>query len=133
VRDEIRVEHSTFGRLCARRDGLPFTMMNMLRRLSERVFGVPKRPPSDDDLVLLGVPDSEAEAVLWSNILEQWGIRCLVRNVSVTAYLRMGDSFQVWVLQRDFEEARALIEGDAPSGMSAADRGNSSPEFPDAP
>jgi hypothetical protein len=84
-----------------------------LRAWSQRLFGLPKRPPSDDDLALLGAPSSEAEAALWSNILEQWGIRCLVRNVSVTAYLRMGDSFQVWVLQRDLEEARALIEGGA--------------------
>jgi hypothetical protein len=85
--------------------------MNALRALSERLFGVPKRPPSDDDLVLLGEPSSEAEAELWRNILEQWGIRCLVRNVSVTAYIRMGDSFQVWVLKRDLEEAKSLTAG----------------------
>jgi hypothetical protein len=105
--------------------------MERLRRLSERLFGVPRRASNDDDLALLGEPDSEAEAELWRNILEQWGIRCLVRNVSVTAYLRMGDSFQVWVLQRDLEDARSLILGDAPSGAGDANRGPSNANLPE--
>ena len=107
--------------------------MEGLRRLSERIFGVPRRAANDDDLVLLGEPHSEAEAALWRNILEQWGIRCLVRNVSVTAYLRMGDSFQVWVLQRDLEEARSLILGEAPSGTSGTNQGPYSSDLPNEP
>ena len=82
--------------------------MDAVRRLRE-LFLLKKADPGPDDPVLLGRPDGEGEALLWKNILEQWGIHALVRNVSATAYLRLGDLFEVWVLQRDLEEARQLV------------------------
>ena len=85
--------------------------MHLLRSLSERLFGVPRRQAGEGDLALLGDPASEAEAELWRNILEQWGVRCLIKNTSATAYLRLGDAYQVWVLHEDLEEASSLIFG----------------------
>ena len=82
--------------------------MDAVRRLRE-LFLLKKPNPGPDDPVLLGRPDGEGEALLWQNILEQWGIHALVRNVSATAYLRLGDLFEVWVLRRDLEEARQLV------------------------
>jgi hypothetical protein len=82
--------------------------MNALQRL--RGIFLPSRAESGpDDLVLLGRPGGEGEALLWQNILSQWGIQALVRNVSATAYLSLGDFFEVWVLQRDLEEALQLV------------------------
>jgi hypothetical protein len=82
--------------------------MDAVRRLRE-IFLLRRSEPGPEDPVLLGRPDGEGEAMLWKNILEQWGIHALVRNVSATAYLRLGDLFEVWVLQRDLEEARQLV------------------------
>jgi hypothetical protein len=84
------------------------------RRALSRMFA-PTPRDEGDALVLLGRPDGEAEARLWANILEQWGVRALVKNTSATAYAGFGDAFEVWVLENDVEEARQLLgvrEGD---------------------
>jgi hypothetical protein len=90
--------------------------MNPIRRVLDAMFG-PAASPGPDDLVLLGEPSGEAEAELWRNILAQWGVHCLVKNVSATAYLRLGDQFLVYVLQQDLEYARELV-GLAPRAAS---------------
>lgn len=82
--------------------------MDALRRL--RAMFLPDRAdPGPEDLALLGRPDGEGEALLWQDILRQWGIHSLVRNVSATAYLSLADRFEVWVLQQDLDEARQLV------------------------
>lgn len=83
--------------------------MNPLRWLRDQLL--PQRgDPQPDDLVLLGRPSGEPEAELWRNILMQWGVHCLIKNVSALAYMHSGaDILQVWVLQRDEEYARELL------------------------
>jgi len=82
--------------------------VNPLQRLF-RLFASPASEPRPDDLVLLGRPTSEAEAELWRNILSQWGVHSLIKNVSALAYIRLGDMFEVWVLQHDLEYALELV------------------------
>lgn len=73
------------------------------------VFRRTPRDPEPGDVVLLGNPAGEAEAELWRNILAQWGIAALVRNRSATAYLHLGDDFEVFVRRDDLDEARQLV------------------------
>lgn len=76
--------------------------------------------------MLLGRPAGEAEAELWRNILLQWGVRCLIKNVSVLAYMHSGaDLFQVWVLRQDLEEARALLGVGEDGATTQAENGTS--------
>jgi hypothetical protein len=82
--------------------------MRILQRLST-IFRRPPHDPEPGDVVLLGNPGSEAEAELWRNILAQWGIAALVRNRSATAYLHLGDDFEVFVRRDDLDEARQLV------------------------
>ena len=82
--------------------------MSVLDRLTA-IFRRPARDPEPDDLVLLGNPESEAEAELWRNILAQWGIAALVRNRSATAYLHFADNYEVLVRHDDLDEARQLV------------------------
>ena len=83
--------------------------MNPLRWLRDQ-FLPARGDPGPEDLVLLGSPESEAEAELWRNILLQWGVHCLIKNVSALAYMHSGaDLYQVWVLQRDQAYARELL------------------------
>jgi hypothetical protein len=82
--------------------------MSVLDRLTA-IFRRPPRHRQPDDIVLLGKPDSEAEAELWRNILAQWGIAALVRNRSATAYLHFADNYEVLVRHEDLEEARQLV------------------------
>ncbi len=83
--------------------------MNPLRWLRDQ-FLTPRGEPGPDDLVLLGRPDSEAEAALWRDILLQWGVPSLIKNVGALAYMHSGaEQCQVWVLQRDEESARELL------------------------
>jgi hypothetical protein len=81
--------------------------MNPMRWLRDAFLG--PREPGPDDLVLLGRPEGEAEAELWKNILAQWGVPALVKNVSALAYIRLGDLYEVWVLQKDLEYALSLL------------------------
>jgi hypothetical protein len=83
--------------------------MNPLRWLRDQLL--PSRgDPGPGDLVLLGRPESEAEAELWRNILLQWGVHCLIKNVSALAYMHSGaDLWQVWVMGQDEEYARELL------------------------
>ena len=87
-----------------------------------RLAALVRRPPAEPsagDVVLLGNPAGEAEAELWRNILAQWGIAALVRNRSATAYLHLGDDFEVFVRRDDLDEARQLVGLDATNGESA--------------
>lgn len=90
-----------------------------------RIAGIFRRLPPDpqpDDIVLLGNPESEAEAELWRGILAQWGIVALVRNRSATAYLQFADHYEVLVRHDNLEEARQLV------GLSeSGDMGSSQP------
>lgn len=82
--------------------------MSVFDRLSD-IFRRPTRDPEPGDIVLLGNPESEAEAELWRDILAQWGIAALVRNRSATAYLHFADNYEVLIRHQDLEEARQLV------------------------
>lgn len=84
--------------------------MQVLRALSRRLMGVADESP--DDLVILGETDGEPIAELWRNLLEQRGIRALVRNVG--PHVHMATRFRVYVLRRDEPEAREILGLDAP-------------------
>lgn len=82
--------------------------MTIFARLAS-IIRRPRRESQPGDIVLLANPGSEAEAELWRDVLAQWGIPALVRNRSATAYLHLGDDFEVFVLQQDLAEARQLV------------------------
>jgi hypothetical protein len=83
--------------------------VNPFRSLLNVILGDRNAEPAPDDLVLLAETDAEPVAQLWRNILERWGVQCMIKNVSALAHLRMGDRFEVYVLQRDLDYARELI------------------------
>jgi hypothetical protein len=77
-------------------------------------------------LALVGRPQGEAEAELWRDILGQWGVTCLVKNVSALAYTSTGDMFEVWVREEDEEYARELLglgEGDGGGDLGPDEEG----------
>jgi hypothetical protein len=74
--------------------------------LVQRIFGE-RHSDAPDDLVLLGETDGEPIAELWRNLLEQRGIRALVRNVG--PHVHMAIRFHVYVLRRDEADAREIL------------------------
>ena len=75
--------------------------------------GGPERLPSPDDVVLLVEPNGEAEAQLFHDMLEQQGVRSMVRNTDA-ASARAGGMGPVWayelrVLRKDLRRAREIL------------------------
>jgi hypothetical protein len=73
----------------------------------------PERLPSPDDVVLLVEPNGEAEAQLFHDMLEQQGIRSMVRNTDASS-ARAGGMGPVWayelrVLRKDLHRAREIL------------------------
>ncbi len=92
--------------------------MNPFRWLWRVLLEDDDSPPEPGQVVLLGEPDGEAVAGLWQGILEDKGIRCVVKNVNGIAHLRSNaiSMFEVHVLYRDLGRARELLglEDDEP-------------------
>ena len=75
--------------------------------------GAPKRLPSTDDVVLLVEPNGEAEAQLFHDMLEQQGIRSMIRNTDASS-ARAGGMGPAWayellVLRKDLRRAREIL------------------------
>ncbi|MEX2247110.1 MAG: DUF2007 domain-containing protein [Dehalococcoidia bacterium] len=100
-------------------------------RFLSRIFtrrpppGEPSRLPSPDALVLLARPSGEAEAQISRDLLEQAGIRALVRNIDA-ATAQSGAAgppwaYELWVLRKDLRRAREVlgVEEEQPAGDSA--------------
>jgi hypothetical protein len=73
----------------------------------------PNAAPSPDDLVLLVRPESEPEARMWQELLENRGIRSVIKNRDgfTAAYNIPGPSwaYELWVLRRDRDEATEIL------------------------
>jgi putative signal transducing protein len=76
----------------------------------------PARLPSPDEAVVLVKPNGEAEAQLFHDMLEQEGIRSMVRNTDA-ASARAGGMGPAWayellVLRKDLHRAREILDLD---------------------
>lgn len=95
--------------------------MSILSRITEWLTGrgdagAPARLPSPDELALLAHPNGEAEAQLFHDMLEQQGIRSMVKNrdpVSARAG-GMGPpwAYELWVLRKDLHRGREILGTD---------------------
>ncbi|HEY7802099.1 MAG TPA: DUF2007 domain-containing protein [Dehalococcoidia bacterium] len=74
----------------------------------------PRRLPSPDKLVLLCRPQGEPEAQLFRGILEDNGIRSMVKNRDPVGVDGGGWGapwkYELWVLRRDLRRAREILE-----------------------
>jgi hypothetical protein len=94
--------------------------MSIISRLVDRITGrdpdAPPRLPSPDALVLLTRPQGEPEAELLKGILEQEGIRSMVKNRDAQSARAGGMgppwAYELWVLRKDLARARELIDAD---------------------
>lgn len=97
--------------------------MNLLSRLIDHLrrsdVGKPERLPSPDALVLLARPHGEAEAQLLRDMLDQEGVRSMVKNLDPVSSRAGGMgppwAYELWVLRRDLRRAREILgtEGEA--------------------
>ena len=76
----------------------------------------PERLPSPDELVLLTRPQGEPEAQMLRGILEDNGIRSLVKSRDAISVQGGGMgpawAFELWVLRKDLRRSRELLELD---------------------
>jgi len=73
----------------------------------------PPRLPSPDDLVLVAAPNGEAEAQLFHDMLEQQGIRSMIKNTDA-ASARAGGmgppwAYELWVLRKNLQRGRQIL------------------------
>ena len=92
--------------------------MHIARRLSGWLAGRDdgERAPSPDDLVLLAKPNGEPEALMLKEILANNGVHSMMKNRDGFTSSRNAPgpwwSYELWVLQRDYERATELIGAD---------------------
>jgi hypothetical protein len=93
--------------------------MTLLSHLRSLITGAtdddaPPRLPSPDRLVLLTRPQGEPEARLLQGILEDNGIRSMVKNRDAVGVDGGGWGapwkYELWVLRKDLRRARELLE-----------------------
>jgi len=76
----------------------------------------PVQLPSPDELALLTLAESEFEATMFRDILEQNGITALVKNLDVltaqSGVMSRPWSQELWVLRKDLRRAREVLELD---------------------
>lgn len=90
--------------------------MSILTRILAWLGGrndAPTRLPSPDEAVVLVRPNGEAEAQLFHDMLEQEGIRSMVRNTDA-ASARAGGMGPAWayellVLRKDLQRGRRVL------------------------
>jgi hypothetical protein len=90
---------------------------DLLRRLGRQPTGdAPSRLPSPDALVLLARPNGEPEAQMLRQILEQNGVRAMVKNRDAASAQAGGMgppwAYELWVLRKDLRRARELLDLD---------------------
>ncbi len=82
--------------------------------------GAPARLPSPDGLVLLTRPHGEPEAQLLRQILEDNGIRSMVKNRDAVGVDGGGWgpawAYELWVLRKDLRRAREVLALDDEAG-----------------
>jgi hypothetical protein len=76
----------------------------------------PVQLPSPDELALLTLAESEFEAAMFRDILEQNGITALIKNMDVltaqSGVMSRPWSQELWVLRKDLRRAREVLELD---------------------
>jgi Putative prokaryotic signal transducing protein len=93
---------------------------DLLHRLGgKRPDASPTRLPSPDELALVARPNGEPDAQLQREILEQNGIRAMVKNRDPASAQAGGMgptwAYELWVLRKDLRRAHELLDVD-PSG-----------------
>ncbi len=90
--------------------------MGIISRIVDRIIGrdpdAPTRLPSPDALALLMRPNGEPEAEMLRGMLEEQGIRSMVKNRdAASARGGMGGAwaYELWVLRRDLLRAREVV------------------------
>lgn len=93
--------------------------MSLLSRILDRLArrdddGAPPRLPSPDELVLVARPQGEPEALMLRELLDEHGIRAMVKNRDAASAQAggLGPSwaYELWVLRRDLRRARELLD-----------------------
>jgi hypothetical protein len=73
----------------------------------------PQRLPSPDELVLLAEPNGEGEAQLFHDMLEQQGIRSMIKNTDASSARAGGMgpawAYELWVLRKDLLRGREIL------------------------
>ena len=90
---------------------------DLFRRLGRQSAGdAPSRLPSPDALVLVTRPNGEPEAQLFRQLLEQNGVRAMVKNRDAASAQAGGMgppwAYELWVLRKDLRRARELLDLD---------------------
>ena len=88
---------------------------DFFRRFGTRpAEGAPSRLPSPDALALVTRPSGEPEAQLFRQILEQNGIRAMVKNRDAASAQAGGmgppSAYELWVLRKDLRRARETLD-----------------------
>jgi hypothetical protein len=90
---------------------------DLFRRLGRQASAdAPSRLPSPDALVLVTRPNGEPEAQMLRQILEQNGVRAMVKNRDPASAQAGGMgppwAYELWVLRKDLRRARELLDLD---------------------
>jgi hypothetical protein len=91
--------------------------MTFISRIIDRIIGrdpdAPERLPSPDSLALLTRPEGEPAAELLRGILEQEGVRSMIKNRDAVSARGGGMgppwAYELWVLRKDLARAREII------------------------
>ncbi len=92
--------------------------MSLISDLLDRLRGkpseaAPSRLPSPDELALVTRPQGDPEAQLQREILEQNGIRAMVKNRDPASAQAGGIgpawAYELWVMRKDLRRARDLL------------------------
>jgi hypothetical protein len=102
--------------------------MGLLERI-RRAFGGdegrPGRLPSPDSLALVARPQGEPEAQMMRELLDEHGIRAMVKNRDAVSAQAGGMgptwAYELWVLRRDLRRAREVLGIDGEREHEASD------------
>jgi Putative prokaryotic signal transducing protein len=85
----------------------------IISRIIRRDPGAPERLPAPDSLALLARPDGEPAAEFLRGILEQQGVRSMIKNRDAVSARGGGMgptwAYELWVLRKDLARAREII------------------------
>ncbi|HEX5478737.1 MAG TPA: DUF2007 domain-containing protein [Dehalococcoidia bacterium] len=99
-------------------------LLDFLAPSSGDADGAPKRLPSPDSLALLCRPQGEPEARMLQGILEDDGIRSMVKNRDAVGVDGGGWgpswAYELWVLRKDLRRARETLGLDEESDERGA-------------
>jgi hypothetical protein len=92
--------------------------MSIISRIADRLRGgrpdEPRRLERPDSLVLLTRPHGEPQAQLFRDMLDEHGIRAMVKNVDALSAEAGGMgppwAYELWVLRKDLRRAREVLD-----------------------